>query len=170
MRMDKTLAAARDYGVVSKGFITTKEKDNAIAFIFSNAYKLSMEAFFTHFANTDIVKTKDGYYIWESDIVPKPEAAGIALWLWAATLYAYDIPIAIWDKEIRSWLRVFKKYAPRTQAKGLDIKIQVNLAERLLGTLFLDLPLERSPFDRLPKTKIQKARAIFRALLNNILN
>jgi len=171
MRLHKSLTAGRDYGVVIKGFITSQEKDRATSFIFTHAHRLGTGVFFDHFANTDIVKTADGkYFVWESNIVPKPEAAGIALWLWAATLYAYDVPLTVWQKELKSWLTIFKKYAPRAYVKDLDIKIRANLTERLLSTLLLDLPLKRSPFDRLPKTKIQRARAIFRALLNNILN
>jgi hypothetical protein len=168
-RVEKTLATGRDYHVMTKGFITPQEKDRVVAYIFSNAHKLRMQAFFAHFANTDITKTDNHYFIWESPIVPKPKAAGIALWLWAATLYAHGIPAASWRKEIKVWIAAFKKHAPRSQRKNLDVKIRVNFAERLLGTLLMDLPLKRSPFDKLPPKAIHNARATFRVLLKEVI-
>lgn len=171
MRLEKTLAANRDYKVPTRKFITPQEKDQTIAYIFSNAYKLKMETFFVHFANTDIVKTPDRqYFIWESHIVPKPEAAGIALWLWTATLYAYNIPISTWQKEITLWLKTFNKYAPKQHQKNLNQKIQINFAERILGTLLLDLPLKRSPFDNLSINAIERTRINFRLLLKKIVS
>ncbi len=168
MRLDKSLAAGRDYGVQTKGFISAREKDNIIKFIFINAQKLAIQPFFDHFSNTDIVKANNEYYIWESSIAPKPEAAGIALWLWGATMYAHDIPTDQWQDEMKSWISTFKKFAPTELQADLELKININLSERFLSTLLLDLPLKRSPFDKLSDAEVMKARVLFRELLKDI--
>lgn len=164
-RLDKWFALGRENGAVNSGFITQAEKNRAVKIIFGNINVLKMESFFQRFASTDIVKFADEYFIWDTDIVPKPQAAGIALWLWASTLHAYNVPARKWLKEINAWIATFIKFAPPAHQKNLKLKIRLNLLERLLGSLLVDLPLRRSPFQNLSKKQIEKAKELVRTVL-----
>ena len=169
-RIDKRFTHGRENGAVKSGFITQQEKDKAAQIIFSNLQHLQVKPFFAHFANTDIVKTEEGYFIWDASIVPKPEAAGIALWLWGATLYAsYQLSANEWLKEIEKWIDVFTKFALKPHAENLRLKIRINFLERLLGTLLVDLPLKRSPFQDFSDAEIKKATKVIRAVLAKTL-
>lgn len=169
-RVDKWFTHGRENKAVKSGFITQQEKDKAVQVIFSNLQCLQVKPFFAHFANTDIVKTKEGYFIWDASIVPKPEAAGIALWLWGTTLYAsHQLSADEWLKEIKKWIDVFTKFAPKSRIKELKLKIRINFLERLLGTLLVDLPLKRSPFQDFSDAEIKKATKVIRAVLAETL-
>lgn len=164
-RLDKWFALGRENGAVRAGFITQTEKNKAAKIIFGDINVLKMEPFFPRFASTDIVKVADEYFIWDADIAPKPQAAGIALWLWASTLHAYKIPAGKWLKEVNVWTDTFIKFAPESCQKNLKLKIRLNLLERLLGSLLVDLPLRRSPFQNLSKKQIEKAKELIRTVL-----
>ena len=168
-RLDKWFAIGKENGAVKSGFISQKEKDRTAELIFSNLKKMKMEPFFTHFANTDIIKSSKKYYIWDSTIVPKPEAAGIALWIWGATLYAYKLPPARWLEEVRAWTRTFARLAPKSRQQNLRLKIRINLLERMLGSLLVDLPLKRSPFYKLSQKEVARATKMARAVLYSLL-
>lgn len=168
-RIDWWFTVGRESGAVKSGFISQEEKDRAVELIFSNLGKLEIEPFFSHFANTDIVKVGGEYYIWDSTVVPKPEAAGIALWIWGATLYAYKLPPARWLKEVESWIGTFVKFAPKNRQQNLRLKIRINLLERMLGSLLVDLPLKRSPFHNLSQKEVRQATRVARAVLNSLL-
>ena len=168
-RLDKWFGLGRENGAVKNGFITQDEKDQAMELIFSNMRLLRVEAFFDHFANSDIVKTNGQYLIWEAKIVPKPEAAGIALWLWGATLYAYNLPVQKWLAELEGWTKTFIKYAPAAKQKDLRLKIKINFLERLLGSLLVDLPFKRSPFQDSSANEIKQAKHLLREVLRSQL-
>lgn len=168
-RLDRWFTIGRESGAVESGFISQKEKSRAVELTFSNLGKLKIESFFAHFANTDIVKSGGEYYIWDSAIVPKPEAAGIALWIWGATLYAYKLPLVRWLKEIKVWIETFVKFAPKNRRQNLRLKIRINLLERMLGSLLVDLPLKRSPFHNLSQREVKQATKVVRAVLSSLL-
>lgn len=168
-RLDKWFSVGRENDAVKQGFISQEEKNKAVGLIFSNSRKLKIEPFFAHFANSDIVKAGGNYYIWDATIVPKPEAAGIALWIWGATLYAYELLPARWLKEVRAWINTFLKLAPRNHQKDLRLQVRVNLLERMLGSLLVDLPLKRSPFHSLSQREVTQAAKIARAVLCSLL-
>jgi hypothetical protein len=164
-RLNKWFAIGRKNGAVESGFITQGEKVEAVEVIFSELGCLRMESFFAHFSNADIVKAGDAYYIWGAEIVPKPEAAGIAHWLWGATLYAYQQNPKWWLDELNKWIDIFIEFVPENLGLGgadLGTIIRVNLLERFLGSLLVDLPLRRSPFDKLSEREIEKAKKVIR--------
>lgn len=147
---NKLFAKARECQttVVRDKTITEKEKDAALVLIFRHSVKVKMKYFFAHLGNTDIVKTNDGlYYIWNAPIVSKPECAGIAYWLWNLAMYSYDLRPKQFLKEIGQWLVTFENYAPKHERRNLELKIWINLLERMLGALLVDIPLRRSPLD-----------------------
>lgn len=168
-RVDKWFTIGRENGAVKFGFISQEEKDKTVRLIFSNLGKLKTEPFFAHFANTDIVKSGKEYYIWDSVIVPKPEAMGIALWIWGATLYAYKLPPTRWLEEVEAWTKTFVRLAPKNRRQNLRLKIKINLRERMLGSLLVDLPLKRSPFHTLSRKETTQATKIVRAVLGSLL-
>ena len=164
-RLNKWFAIGRENGAMESGFITQREKDEVMEVIFSELGCLRMEPFFAHFSNTDVVKAGDAYYIWGAEIVPKPEVAGIAHWLWGATLYAYRRNPKWWLGELNKWIDIFVEFVPENLGLGahdLEMMIRVNLLERFLGSLLVDLPLRRSPFDKLSEKEIKKAKEIIR--------
>ncbi len=163
-RLSKWFAVGRENGAVESGFISQREKNEAAKIIFSNLDCFEMEPFFAHFSNTDIIKVRpDYYYIWGAEIVPKPEAAGIAHWLWGATLHAFLREPKWWLDDLNLWIDISVELAPRSrQSYNLRTKIRVNLLERFLGSLLVDLPLKRSPFDKLSEKEIKKAREVIR--------
>ena len=164
-RLNKWFAIGRKNGAVESGFITQEEKNEAVEVIFSELGCLRMESFFAHFSNTDIVKAGDTYYIWEAEIVPRPEAARIAYWLWGATLYAYRRNPKWWLGELNKWIDIFVEFMPENLGLGradLGTIIRVNLLERFLGSLLVDLPLRRSLFDKLSEREIEKAKKVIR--------
>lgn len=164
-RLNKWFATGRENGAVESGFITQKEKEDVVEVISFELYRLRMEPFFAHFSNTDIVKAGNAYYIWGAEIVLKPEAAGIAHWLWGATLYAYQRNPKWWLEELNKWIDIFVEFAPENLGLGVEdlgTMIRVNLLERFLGSLLVDLPLKRSPFDKLSEKEIEKAKKVIR--------
>lgn len=169
-RLNKWMSLGRECQAIERGFIDASEKDKAVRFIFTNLLTFSgMEFFFSHFSNTDIVKRGKEYFIWDATIISKPEAFGIASWIWGATLYAYNIPEQKWFQEINEWIEVFSQYAPENYKRNLKLKIRVNLAERFLGALLVDLPLRRSPFHRLTDEEVKKAHKIVKVVFQTVL-
>jgi len=169
-RLDKWFTLGRENDSVKNGFITQTEKERAGRIITSTVMpSFKIEPFFSHFSNTDVIKVGDTYYIWGAEIVPKPEAAGIAHWLWGATLYAYQRNPKWWLGELNKWIDAFIEFAPENLNLGLvnlgekmREKIRVNLLERFLGSLLVDLPLRRSPFDKLSEREIKKVKEVIR--------
>lgn len=170
-RLDKWFTLGRENDSVKNGFITQAERERAGRIILTSTVMPSfkIEPFFSHFSNTDVIKVGDAYYIWGVEIVPRPEAAGIAYWLWGATLYAYRRNPKWWSGELDKWIDTFVEFAPENLNLGLvnlgeemREKIRVNLLERFLGSLLVDLPLRRSPFDKLSEREIEKAKKVIR--------
>lgn len=169
-RIDKWFTAGRENGAVRQGFITQREKDDAVRWIFANLPFLRIEPFFAHFGNTDIVKAYGRYFIWDASIVPKPEAAGIALWLWNLCIYASYQKSAKWlISELADWENAFMDEALGNRWGRLGITIKINFLERLLGTLLVDLPLGRGPFFHLDKQGLEKATRVIRFVFKDTL-
>src|SRR3989338_2152064 len=151
-RADKFFASGRQWrtSIEKERLITEKEKNSALAVIFRHCMNMKMQPFFAHFGNADIVKTGDvRYYIWNSPIVFKPECAGIAYWIWSLVMNSYDLRPKRMLGELGQWLMAFDTYAPLKQQNDpkFGIRIWVNLVERMLGALLVDIPLSRSPLD-----------------------
>ncbi len=169
-RLNMALTTAREYKIDPLKYMSHAEKDALVEFIFTHAKILSVEAFFDHFSNTDLVKQGNEYYAWGSTIVPKPETAGIAYWLWGAMMYATHLDPEQWMTEYNKWIKAFTGNAPELRKKDLELKIKINMAERVMSTLLIDFPLKRSPFDKLSDVEIEQVRLIFRRMLKEILD
>lgn len=163
VRLGTFFEIARANGAVRRGFITDKERDQIAQYLLSSAHELEMKPFFSHFSNTDVVKAQGKYFAQDAEITWRPEAYGAAFWIWGATMYAYDVSPVDWLKEVEEWMDAFVRAAPIREAGR---KIHLNLQERMLATLLVDLPLERSPFDALSDSEIMKAKEVVRAVLH----
>lgn len=157
--------ARKDENLPQNGFITPKERNKVSQYILDRAYELKMEPFFSRFSNTDVTKDGTLYFVWDTAIVSRPEEHGAASWIWGATLYAYDWQPKKWMDEVDAWLDAFVDNPPPNRHE-VRKKIKINLQERMLGALLVDLPLKRSPFDALSTEEIQKARAVARTVLH----
>ncbi len=168
-RLNMALTKAREYKIDPLKYMSHAEKDALVEFIFTHAKILKVEAFFDHFSNTDLVKYEDEYYAWGSSIVPKPETAGIAYWLWDAMMYASNLDPEEWMTEYNNWIKAFTDSAPDDRKKDLELKIKLNIAERVASTLLIDFPLKRSPFDQYSDKEIERTRLVFRRMFEEIL-
>lgn len=173
-RLNEWFTAGRQKNASRDGFITEKEKQAIGRTIFFRTNRIGMESFFNLFGNTDVVVSNGQSFIWNVRIVPKPEAAGIAFWLWNLTLYAQDFPVSDWIKELDGWIEVFSSEAPRGKRKDLIIKIKLNMIERMAGALMKDLPYRLSPLDHAVETdaarSLERIKFLCRAVLFRFLD
>lgn len=169
-RLNIALTKAREYYIDPLKYMSHNEKDDLVEFIFTHAKILTVEDFFDHFSNTDLVKQDNEYYSWGSIIVPKPETAGIAYWLWGAMMYTSKLTPEQWVTEYNKWVAVFINSAPESRKKDLELKIKLNMAERVISTLLIDFPLKRSPLDKQSDEEIERTRLVFRRMLKEILS
>lgn len=146
-------------------FITKTLENKAFSFIFKHANDMGeMWHSFSHFTNTDIIKCGEAYYIIDATIEARPQMYEAAFWLWGMTMYAYDIPPKKWIKELEKWISAFLRGCP-SYTENPTLTLSVCLVERMLGTLLVDLPLRRSPFDKLGDEAIAKEAKLAQSVI-----
>lgn len=163
-RLGRAFEAGKGSRAAERGFITEEEKVKAAAYLLSSAGELRVAPFFSHFANTDVTKAGGQCFVWDATIVSRPEMYGAAAWMWGATLHAWRVKPADWMEEVEEWSSAFAEAAP-AELREVKRKLHLNLQERMLVTLLVDLPLRRSPFDRLPPSAVTQATKVVRAAL-----
>ena len=148
-------------------YIDAKTFISTLAFILKNASDIKLVQSFSHFTNNDIVKSGGQYLIIDATIVLRPEMYEPAFWLWGMTMHSYNTPPKEWLKEIKIWTNVFmeKSFYYITNPAA---KLSVNLAERMLGILLVDLPLRRSPFEHFSDEIIAREAKLARLIIQRL--
>ncbi len=170
-RLDKWFTIGREN---NSDLITGTERDKTAQLIFSNARRLKIEPFFSHFGNTDIEKVDGKYFLWNAEIAPRPECFGIAMWIWNVMMYSWKRePAKIWN-DMLHWVKIFGYEIPEPSGGVYTgdrngAKVFINLLERVAATLLVDLPNKRSPYDKLGEKEIGQSRDNFRHILNSLL-
>lgn len=130
---------------------------------------ISTGLFFKHFGHTDLVYSPEGRFflpLWTMGVLP--QFYGAAYWVWNVLMHSasQSPPWAI--QEVEKWREAFEARAPRELKTLFYQGFYLNLLERATTALLVDIPLKRSPFDRLKNHRRTNARKIFLAVLRQI--
>ena len=133
--------------------------DRVVRIIFTESVSIRMEWFFNRFQNWDLTDEPQGVAIWDVTIDRRPEAWGIASWLWGLAIHCWDQTPIVCYNTMNSWTMYFEQEAPAELRPRLRRLVVINTLERLLATLLVDIPLKRSPFSGLSKRDLAKAHS-----------
>lgn len=127
---------------------------------------LAMRLFFKHFGHTDLVFDLQGRFflpLWTMGMFP--QFYGAACWVWNMLMHSYakSPPEAVWETE--KWREAFEARASHGLKASFYRGFYLNLVERAIAALVVDIPLGRKPFDRGGVNRKESGRCIFRAVL-----
>lgn len=172
-RLSKWFKETTDREMASNHFVS-----KAVSTIFEDSRvtetgaMIAMGYFFSHFGFTDIIVADGIPLIWNSEIVPKPQGAGIAANIWTTLVHgSLHVPLGELRLLQKKWKQAFltegKDYLEHVSAYTA---LRANLLERLIATLLIDIPDRRSPYDNASDREIREAKAKIFDLLTFTLN
>lgn len=131
---------------------------------------LSPQLFFKHFGYTDMVYDGDTgqFGLPMADMGIYPQYYGATYWVWNMLMHGHGQSPSWAAQEVNKWFMAFVYSAPRSEGafpSSFSWGFHVNLLERVVASLLVDIPLERSPFDKESNTRKEKGRNIFRKTL-----
>lgn len=131
---------------------------------------LSVELFFKHFGYTDMVYREDigQFGLPMAGMGIYPQYYGAAYWVWNILMHSFNQSSDWARQEVGKWYMAFVSGPPRSEGTFphlFSLGFHFNLLERVVATLLVDIPLERSPFDKNSSTRKEKGRNIFRKIL-----
>ena len=175
-RLQKWFSESRDASILKNPLVS-----KAVSVIFEESRVLEtgesieMGNFFSNFGFTDIVIVGDTPYIWNAEIVPKPQGVGMAANMWTTLVHgSLEAPIDKLKDLQRRWTIAFmeegwecRHYCNHDQTYKA---IRANLLERLIATLLIDIPNRRSPYDKASDNEVATAKSKILSLLQFTLN
>lgn len=131
---------------------------------------LSPQLFFKHFGYTDMVYDEGTgqFGLPMAGMGIYPQSYGAAYWVWNVLMHSYGQSPSWAAQEVNKWFMAFVRSAPPSEGAfphSFSLGFHFNLWERVAAALLVDIPQERSPFDKESNTIKEKGRNIFRKIL-----